>query len=194
MPPWSAIFIIGWTGMRGIITLAAALALPITTDTGAPFPFRAEIILLSFSVIFVTLVLQGLSLKPLIWALRLQEDRQLEQEEMKAREHAAASALARLDKLAGEDWPIPEHLERMRIHYGQRLQRFAPSGKIDSECTLEAAEGFRHLMHEMLNAERFAVIELRNQGVISDEVLHRIEHELDIEALRLDIGERPVTT
>jgi CPA1 family monovalent cation:H+ antiporter len=179
--------------MRGIVTLAAALALPVTTAAGVPFPHRAEIILISFSVILVTLVLQGLSLKPVICALRLQEDRELEQEEMRARERAAASAMARLEKLAGENWPFPEHLERMRIYYSQRLRRFAPSSKIDSECTLEAAESFRRLMHEMLNTERRTVIELRNQGVISDEVLHRIEHELDIEALRLDVGERPVT-
>jgi CPA1 family monovalent cation:H+ antiporter len=113
---------------------------------------------------------------------------------MKAREHAATAALARLDKLAGEDWLIPEDLERTRIHYDQRLRRFAPSGKIDSECTLEAAEAFKRLRREMLNAERLAVIELRNQGMISDEVLHRIEQELDIEALRLDSGERRVRT
>lgn len=194
MPPWSALFIVGWTGMRGIITLAAALALPVITDAGAPFPHRAEIILISFSVIFATLVLQGLSLKPLIRVLHLQEGRELEQEEMRAREHAATAALTRLDKLAGEDWPIPEDLERTRIHYDQRLRRFAPSSKIDSECTLEAAEAFKRLRREMLNAERIAVIELRNQGVISDEVLHRIEHELDIEALRLDSGEQRVRT
>jgi len=68
MPPWSGLFIIGWTGMRGIVSLAAALALPLTTAAGAPFPFRAEIILITFSVILATLVLQGLSLGPLIRA------------------------------------------------------------------------------------------------------------------------------
>jgi CPA1 family monovalent cation:H+ antiporter len=180
--------------MRGIVTLAATLALPVATNAGASFPFRAEIILLSFSVILATLVLQELSLKPVIRALHLQEDRELEQEEMKAREHAATAAMACLDKLAGENWPVQEHLDGMRIHYGQRLRRFAPSSKVDSECTLEVAESFRRLRHEMLNAERIAVIDLRNQGVISDEVLHHIEHELDIEALRLDIGERPPIT
>src|SRR4030095_2100307 len=66
LPPWPNIFLIGWTGMRGIVTLAAALALPLTTTAGAPLPFRAEIILISFSVILATLVLQGLSLAPLI--------------------------------------------------------------------------------------------------------------------------------
>lgn len=80
MPPRSHVFLVAWTGIRGIVTLAAALALPVTTTVGTPFPFRAEIILLTFSVILATLVLQGLSLTPLIRALRLEEDCGLEQE------------------------------------------------------------------------------------------------------------------
>lgn len=194
MPPWSRVFIVGWTGMRGIITLAAALALPVTTAGGAPFPFRAEIILLSFSVILSTLVLQGLSLTPLVRALRLEEDRGLEEEEMRAREFAAKAALARLDELARDGWPVPEQLERLRVHYGRQLQRYARSGSVDAECTLEAAEGFRRLRHETLTAERKAAIDLRNRGVISDEVLHRLEHELDVEALRLGLGEMRANT
>src|SRR2546422_8800468 len=86
MPPWSYVFIVAWTGMRGIVTLAAGLALPVTTAAGAPFPFRAEIILISFSVILATLVLPGLPLTPPLSALRRAEDRGLEQEEMQARE------------------------------------------------------------------------------------------------------------
>jgi monovalent cation/hydrogen antiporter len=73
LPPWPNLFIIAWTGMRGIVTLAAALALPVATAAGAPFPFRAEIILISFSVILATLVVQGLSLTPVIQALRLKK-------------------------------------------------------------------------------------------------------------------------
>ena len=165
-----------------------------TTAAGAPFPIRPEIILISFSVILATLVLQGLSLTPLIRALRLEEDRGLEQEEMQAREHAATAALARLDGLTGEDWLMPDHAERLRVHYGRRLERFARSGTVDEECTVEAAEAFRRLRHETLTAERLALIGLRNDGTISDEVLHRLEHELDVEALRLGIGERRVAT
>jgi monovalent cation/hydrogen antiporter len=190
MPPWSYVLIIAWTGMRGIVTLAAALALPVTTAAGAPFPFRAEIILISFSVILATLVLQGLSLPPLIHALQLPQDRGLEREEMLGREHAATAALARLDELAGEDWLMPDQLERMRVHYARRLQRFSSAGVVDAECTEEATESFRRLRHETLSAERLAVIALRNEGVISDDVLHRIEHELDVEALRLGIAEQ----
>src|SRR5256712_13591262 len=134
--------------MRGIVALAAALALPVTTAAGAPFPFRAEIILISFSVILATLVLQGLSLTPLIRTLRLEEDRGLEQEEMQAREHAATAALARLDGMAGEDWRMPDHAERLRVHYGRRLQRYARSGTVDEEGTVGDAEGFRRVREE----------------------------------------------
>ncbi len=193
MPPWPHIFITAWTGMRGIVTLAAALALPVTTAAGAPFPFRAEIILISFAVILATLVLQGLSLTPLIRALHLEEDRGLlEREEMLAREQAASAALGRLDGLAGEDGVRVEHVERLRVHYSRQLQRFAGSGPVDADCSLEAGERFRRLRHETLTAERLTLIQLRNDGTISDEVLHRLEHELDIEALRAGIGERRV--
>ena len=193
MPAWPSLFLIGWTGMRGIVSLAAALALPLTTASGAPFPFRAEIILITFSVILATLVLQGLSLTPLIRALNLKEDGALEREEMQAREHAATAALVRLDEIAKEGWPLSEHLDQMRVHYGDRVQRYTKDGTAP-ECTAEAIEIFRRLRHETLTAERLAVIALRNDGVISDDVLHRIEHELDVEALQLGIGERRVSS
>src|SRR4029078_7835146 len=81
MPAWSTLFIIGWTGMRGIVSLGAALALPLTTVSWPPFPFRGEIILIPFSVMLATLVLQGLSLAPVIRAIKLREDASLEHEE-----------------------------------------------------------------------------------------------------------------
>jgi CPA1 family monovalent cation:H+ antiporter len=189
MPPWSALFLIGWTGMRGIVTLAAALALPLTTAAGQPFPFRAEIILISFAVILATLVLQGLSLTPLIRIMNLQEERGSEEEERKAREHAATAALRRLDVVAGEEWLTADHVDRLRVHYGRQLQRFASASPLDPDCSPEAGETFRRLRHETLSAERLALIGLRNDGTISDELLHRLEHELDVEALRLGIGE-----
>lgn len=193
MPALPSLFIIGWTGMRGIVSLAAALALPLTTAAGVPFPFRAEIILITFAVILATLVLQGLSLGPLIRALNLKEDGSLEREEMQAREHAATAALVRLDEVANEGWPVPEHLDQMRVHYGDRVQRYTKDGTAP-ECTAEALEVFQRLRHETLTAERLAVIRLRNDGVISDDVLHRLEHELDVEALQLGIGERRVSS
>jgi len=189
IPHWSYLFVLSWTGMRGIVTLAAALALPHTTATGAPFPFRSEIILLSFGVILATLVIQGLSLAPLIRALDLKAGQPHEKEEQLARERAAAAALARLEELGRESWPVADHLSQMNVHYGRRVQRYAAHGNGEAECTPESAAAFRRLRHETLVAERQAVIHLRNEGVISDEVLHRLEHELDVEALRHGLGE-----
>ena len=193
MPPWSNLFILGWTGMRGIVSLAAALALPLTTAAGIPFPFREEIILIAFMVILVTLVLQGLSLPLLIRTLDLGEDKSIQHEERQARGHAATAALAVLDDVASEDWPVTGHIEQLRVHYGHRRQRYVDVETLDTECTKEVAEAFRRLRHETLTAERLAVIKLRNDGVISDEILHRLEHELDIEALRIGIGELRVS-
>jgi len=187
IPPWSHIFLVAWTGMRGIVSLAAALALPLTTAAGAPLPFREEIILLTFAVILSTLVLQGLTLTPLIRRLDFGDDDGLEREETHAREQAAQAALERLNELAGERWAVPEQVDRMRAQYVQRARRFSQLG--DAECSPEAAAAQRRLRHEALVAERRVVIRLRDEGVISDEVLHRIEHELDVEAIRIGLGE-----
>jgi monovalent cation/hydrogen antiporter len=84
-------------------------------------------------------------------------------------------------------------VDRLRAHYEQRFQRYTPTGPVDPECTSERAEEFRWIRHETLTAERMALIKLRNDGTISDEVLHRLEYELDVEALRLGIGERRAT-
>jgi len=194
MPPWSNLLILGWSGMRGVVSLAAALALPFTTAAGAPFPFRAEIILMAFMVILVTLVLQGLSLPLLIRLLNLAEDRTIEYEERKARERAAMAALELLDTVADEGWPVPDHIEQLRVHYSRRLQRNVNLDAPGAECTKEVTKAFRRLRHETLTAERLAVISLRNDDVISDEILHRLEHELDVEALRIGIGELRVSS
>lgn len=192
LPPWAHIFLTSWTGMRGIVTLAAALALPVTTATGVPFPFRAEIIVISFVVILATLVVQGLSLPPLIRFLRIEVGSGLEDEERLAREHSATAALMRLDQLVGEDWLKVEHVERLRAQYGRLVERLAGSRAVDGAAVRESTEAFQRLRHETLNAERIALIRLRNDGTISDEVLHHLEHELDVEALRHGIGERQV--
>lgn len=192
MPPWSSLFILGWTGMRGIVSLAAALALPLTTADGTPFPFRMEIILVTFFVVLATLVVQGLSLPPLIRVLGVKEDESVDDEEKHARKRAAAAALAVLDEIAVADWPVADHVEQLRVHYGRRQQRYEDDGTLDSECTPEIAAAFRRLRHETLTAERLAVIGLRNDGTISDELLHRLEQELDVEAVRLGIGKQRV--
>jgi CPA1 family monovalent cation:H+ antiporter len=174
--------------MRGIVSLAAALALPVAAGRGTAFPFRDEVILLTFAVILSTLVIQGLSLTPLIRRLELGEDDSLEVEEAFAREEAARAALARLETLAGGAWPRQD-LERLRALYTQRVQRASPLDLGDGSDTARARAASRRLRQEMLAAERKALIALRDRGVISDEILHRLENELDIEAVRLGLGE-----
>jgi CPA1 family monovalent cation:H+ antiporter len=189
MPPWSAVFLLAWTGMRGIVSLAAALGLPLATTTGAPFPSRDQIIVVTFEVILATLVLQGLTLSPLIRRLRLGNDTTLELEEAYARQEAGRAVLARLDDLAGTPGAPREDIERMRTLYTQRVQR---ASSIDPGAGAESARvhaALRRLRHETLSAERRALIALRDEGVISDDVLHRLEQELDIEAMRIGLGE-----
>jgi len=189
MPPWSMIFLIGWTGMRGVVSLAAALALPLATASGAPFPWRDQIIVITFVMILVTLVLQGLTLSPLIRRLRLDDDTTLELEEAHARQEAGRAVLARLDDLARGPGAPHEDIQRIRTLYRQRVER---ASSIDPGVGAESARAratFRRLRHETLSVERRALIELRDRGVISDDVLHRLEQELDIEAIRIGVGE-----
>ncbi|HSE57362.1 MAG TPA: hypothetical protein VLA99_01535 [Nitrospiraceae bacterium] len=108
---------------------------------------------------------------PLVRRLGLKEGTEGEREEMQAREQAAAAALSRLSELTEEDWPKRDHLERLRLHYGRRRQRFPPSADVDPECRKETGEAFLRLRQETLTAERLALIRLRDEGTISDEVL-----------------------
>jgi monovalent cation/hydrogen antiporter len=181
-------FVVGWMGMRGAVSLAAALALPLETDAGVPFPGRDLIIFLAFAVILGTLVFQGLTLPKLIHFLRFEEDQGEAIEDTKARIHAAEAALARLDELMDEDWVRPETAERLRGLYGFRRSRFLArvDGEDDGEIERQSTD-FQRLRRELLEAERAAVVGLRRDGRISDEVMRRVERDLDLEDSRLDM-------
>lgn len=185
-PGWRTVVMIGWTGMRGAVSLAAALALPEVTAAGAAFPERTLVIYLTFCVILATLVIQGLSLPLLIRGLGLQDDGKLEREETKARLTAAQAALARLDTLAGEDEVSRQLAQHLRRHYTARIRSITKRFKrAEDEQGPDHAIAYQQLQREALEAEREAVIGLRNQGEINDEVLRRIERELDLEEQRL---------
>jgi len=193
MPPWRAVAVIAWAAMRGIVTLAAALALPLTTADGRPLPYREHIILLAFVVILVTLVLQGLSLGPVVRALDIPEDSTLEREEIHARHRAVKAGLDRLARLEQQGGPVAEPLATLRHQYETRAQKIAEraAGQPPSSSLEEAA--FKRARHETLNAERFVLIQLRDQGEISDEVLLELERELDLEATRHGLADLRVT-
>ena len=185
--PAAQIFLVGWAGMRGAVSLAAALAIPLETDAGAPFPNRDLIVFLAFAVIFVTLVLQGLSLPWLIRRLGVRDDGEEEREELRARLAAARAALERLDELAGADWTRDDTVERLRGMYDYRRRRFkARAGKIEDDGYEDRSQRYQRLVRELIAAQRVAVVSLRNEGGISNDVMHRIERELDLEETRLE--------
>jgi CPA1 family monovalent cation:H+ antiporter len=187
-PSWQAKAVIAWSGMRGAVSLAAALALPLSTDAGTSFPDRNLIIFLTFGVIFATLVLQGLTLGPLIRVLDLDDGGQGEHEEAKARIRAAEAALERLDELSLEDWVREDTAERMRGLYGFRQERFRSRYDPDGDGSVEErSQNYQRLRRELLDAERMAVQDLRQQGVIGDDVMRRVVRDLDLEDARLDV-------
>jgi hypothetical protein len=170
------------------VSLAAALAIPLTMDAGGAFPDRDLIIFLTFCVILGTLVLQGLSLPPLIRMLRIEPDHGEEREDAKARIRAAEAALARLDELVEEDWVREDTADRMRGLYGFRRNRFASRFDEESDGAIEEQSlAYQRLRRELLDAERAAVTQLGRDGVISGDVVNRVRRDLDLEDARLDI-------
>jgi NhaP-type Na+/H+ or K+/H+ antiporter len=185
-PPWRSVSIVAWTGMRGVISLAAALALPFQAS-GGQFPGRDLIIFLTFCVILATLVVQGLSLPAMIRTLGLEDDHIGEKEETHGRIQVAEAALERLEELGAEDWVREDTEERMRGLYTYRRNRFASRFDGDPDGVEERSADYQRLMVELLVAQRQRLISMRDEGSIGDEVMHRIEHDLDLEESRLEL-------
>jgi monovalent cation/hydrogen antiporter len=177
--------VIGWAGMRGSVSLAAALALPLEVDAGGAFPARDLIILLAYVVLLVTLVGQGLTLGPLIKALGVEDDGSEEREEIAARVRLAEAALARIEELTEEDWVRPDTVDRVRGMYDYRRRRFSAREDGDGDHYEERTGAYQRLMYELFDAQREELIGMRNRGDISDEVRRRVERELDLEESRL---------
>ncbi|HET9120761.1 MAG TPA: Na+/H+ antiporter [Solirubrobacterales bacterium] len=189
---WQMRVVGGWSGMRGAVSLAAALALPLATNSGDPFPGRDLIQFITFSLILVTVVGQGLTLPWLIRRLRLVEDgTEEENEELKARLVIARAALERVDELENEDWTQEQTIERVRALYNFRKRRFAArAGKLDgpdADGIEDRSLAYQRLMHEIYTAQRSELVRLRNERRISVEVMRRVERELDLEEERLEV-------
>ncbi len=186
LPPARQIFVVGWTGMRGVISLAAAIALPHTLANGAPFAQRQLIIFLAFSVILVTLVLQGLTLPPLIRALGLAgaSGRNIEEEE--ARRVILETALRRLNEVresARADFA--EVFDDLELHYRDRLAILTEE---EADVRSASYRRFVELSRELIQVERRTAIRLRNEGRINDDLLRQIERELDLTESRFLTG------
>jgi Na+/H+ antiporter len=177
---------IGWAGMRGSVSLAAALAIPLSVDAGGPFPDRELIVFLAFCVILVTLVGQGLTLGPLIARLGLQDDGVEEREERVARQRLAEAGIARIEELGEPDWIRPDSIERARAQLDYRRRRFGALVDGDDDGYEERADAWRRLMYDVYDAQRKHLVGMRNRGEISDEVRRKIERDLDLEESRLE--------
>jgi CPA1 family monovalent cation:H+ antiporter len=178
---------VGWSGLRGSVSLAAALALPVA------FPERDLLIFLTLCVVFATLVAQGLTLAPLIRALDVHDDGGGEREELHARREATDAAIAHLRQLGEEEWTRGDTVERMVAVYEFRHRRLRQRAGVleeedgEEEDLDERSRGYQSIVREVLDAQRRRIIALRDEGAISDEVLHALERELDLEDQRLEI-------
>jgi NhaP-type Na+/H+ or K+/H+ antiporter len=184
-PTGKQIFIVGWTGMRGVLSLAAAISLPTVLRDGSPFPQRNVIIFLTFCVIFATLVLQGLTLPAVIRKLGLSAGSTLNMEEQQARLLILNTVLDYLKDLANGS--KPEHAtiyEDMIRHYGGRVTLIEAGGQEKPEQEIALARYERNLTQELRALERSTAVILRNEDRINDELLRVIERELDLSEAR----------
>lgn len=192
-----SIFVVGWTGMRGVVSLAAAFSLPETLSDGRPFAQRNLILFLTFATILVTVVLQGLTLPAVIRHLGLSGNREAEEEELKARRQILTAAIDSLQHALAKAGTAEAHDVEDLVHrYRHRLDAIdAQAAAIDARpSTREEPSLDRHrhrieLIRQTVAVERRTLLGLRNSGSIGDDVLRRLERELDLTEARYDARE-----
>jgi CPA1 family monovalent cation:H+ antiporter len=175
--------IVAWSGMRGVVSLAAALAIPLMVQGSEPFPNRNLIIFLTFSVIFSTLVLQGLTLRPLIKILGIPTDGKAHEEELKARLAIASAVIEYIE----ENYSLSltdEGLNMIKTKYEIRIQRIRKD-QTRQKINEDLINQLQVIQQELVNKERELILKLRREGTITEEALRKIEYELDLEETRL---------
>jgi CPA1 family monovalent cation:H+ antiporter len=181
MLPWSWAFILGWSGMRGIVSLAAALSIPEVVSGGSPFPARDLILFITFAVILVTLLGQGLTLPWFIRWFHVVDDESSEHPRAAAQVRVAEAALARLKELEGTfgtaaQWEVAG---RLRFRFEETIEHYSVRAD-DSQHNLE-----RELIRQTIDAERAALDDMRHAGEIADEVFRRMQYDIDLAESRL---------
>ncbi|MGZ3436059.1 MAG: Na+/H+ antiporter [Gemmatimonadaceae bacterium] len=210
LPPWRTVLFISWAGLRGGDSLVLALSLPLVTASGARFPAREQIIFITFSVIFITLVVQGATLAPVARWLSIGADDEDVAEEAHARLAAAEAGLKTLEDPSIANSPYPEVVRYLKQRHRQRARRWAAveaephegqSGDVAHEHFTVApshdaaaiderrAEEYRRVRSAMLDAEQQAILDLRDNGVIADDVMRRVQRDLDLETMLLETSE-----
>ncbi len=190
-PNWRSVVVVAWSGMRGVVSLAAALALPFTTTTGQPFPGRDIIVFLSFCVILTTLVFQGSTLSFLIRRLGLDDDHESRREELHARHQANEAGLKFVQDEANAQHAQPEFVDRLVAEYRDRLAQLQYfENPVDEQDIAQLpVREYNRLALGAIQAERQKVIELRNQHHINDETLRTLQRDLDLAEARIEESE-----
>jgi CPA1 family monovalent cation:H+ antiporter len=191
--PWRNVLIVGWTGTRGVLSLATAMALPLTLDNGSPFPYRHLILFIAFVVIFVTLVVQGLTLPPLIRLLGVKPRNDERKEEMELQLLMADCTLDYINHhLAVDIAPeLKEQLTRRQLHAVARFKKGiedlknAPDNG-DASAILPVHQ-IVSAQKEIIRFQRQLLLTLHHKGSFGDEAIRKMERELDIEDLRLHV-------
>jgi CPA1 family monovalent cation:H+ antiporter len=215
LPPWRSVVFVGWAGLRGGDSLVIALALPLATASGAPFPARAQIVFVTFAVILFTLVVQGPTLPLAARLLALREDGTARAEEAHARLAAVEAGLGVLSASTA-DTSHPEVVRYLKQRQRQRARRWAAREAHEQEAEEtgkplaphehyvpapsheagalddERAAAYRRIRNDMIRAEHRSILELRDRGIIGDDVMRRIQRDLDFESMMLDTRD-PVT-
>jgi NhaP-type Na+/H+ or K+/H+ antiporter len=175
-----------WSGMRGAVSLAAALAIPLTTDAGAPFPQRDLILFLTLTTIGATLLVQGLTLPWLIRRLRIEDTRSGAQRKARARFDTVQAALAHVSQLSFDNGMSPGVVERARGMYSSRARQLAGECRIGVESEPGDDEAWAKLRRELIAVERQELLRLRDEGKIPHRVMLDVQRDLDLEEARLD--------
>jgi len=179
--PEAELFIMSWCGMRGIVSLSAALALPAVLGDGSAFPYRDLIIYLTFFVISVTLVVQGLTLAPLIRKLNVGTDWSAQEEEQAAKLALTKAAISAIDEVAARDGIGHELAERIRAEFAEKVALALARG----EVLRRGDDAAKRLRRAAIQAERRELIRICRENQISDDVLHHLEEDLDYQESRL---------
>jgi CPA1 family monovalent cation:H+ antiporter len=175
IPNPKSVFLVSWTSMRGIVSLATAFALPITLGNGSGFPFRTELIFITMIVILFTLIVQGCTLAPIIRRMQFAPEAKQLEEERFARLEALRRSAEALEDASREGWANPADVAWLRAELKDRIAHHQEP---------DAGNSRRRLRNRMQHAERRLLVRLRNEGAISDDVLRDLEQELDLDALR----------
>ncbi|MBG9375819.1 Na+/H+ antiporter [Panacibacter sp. DH6] len=186
-PGWRLVFITGWSGMRGVVSLASALAVPLTLDTGGAFPHRNLILFITFIVILCTLVLQGLSLPWIIKKLNIASGDSHEKQEMEIRYKLATAVLDHITTNYASETANIDAYKRVKERYERMVQ--ITSNKLNNEEAKEEAPSFLpayyKMLYEMIEVRRKEIKEMRREKSFNEEILREKERELDLEEARI---------